>query len=447
MKRLLLRFENKFFIGYLLIGGLWILFSDRILNILISDANDLTNIQTYKGWFYVLITGWFFYYLLKKHLIKIRNAELKARESEQLKSSFLQNMSHEIRTPMNGIIGFAALLRDSNITKEQRDRYLNILTQSSDQLLHVVNDVLDLSLIETGSIILERDVVDVNAVLDEFYDVYSVSLKDGINLQLNKGVKEGLKIITDDVKFRQILNNLLSNAQKFTEKGNVEFGYELHGFQLLFYVKDSGIGIDPEMKEKIFDRFRRAEIETTKTIGGAGLGLAICRGNLNVMKGKIWVESNEEGGSSFYFSIPFEKAEEIKDLSVKVEQPCVMPDKNCILVAEDEDTNFYYLSTILESAGLEIIRACNGIEAVDLFKKNPKIGFILMDIKMPLMSGYEATGKIREFNKKVPIIAQTAFAMSDERTKAIEAGCTDYIAKPFKKTDILTLIENFQNLV
>ncbi|MGQ1911481.1 hybrid sensor histidine kinase/response regulator [Marinifilum sp. RC60d5] len=446
MKKLLLKFEYKFFIGYLLIGCLWILFSDKILNAFISDKDYLTTIQTYKGWFYVLITGWFFYYLLKKHLIKIRDAELKARESEQLKSAFLQNMSHEIRTPMNGIIGFAALLRNSNITKEQRDRYLNILTQSSDQLLHVVNDVLDLSLIETGSIILERDVVDVNAVLDEFYDVYSVSLKEGINLQLNKGVKEGLKIITDDVKFRQILNNLLSNAQKFTEKGNVEFGYELNDFQLLFYVKDSGIGIDPEMKEKIFDRFLRAKIETTKTIGGAGLGLAICRGNLDVMKGKIWVEPNHMNGSSFYFTIPFEKAEEIKGLSEKVEKPCVMPDKNCILVAEDEDTNFYYLLTILENAGLEIIRACNGVEAVDLFKKNPKISFILMDIKMPLMSGYEATGKIREFNKNVPIIAQTAFAMSDERTKAIEAGCTDYIAKPFKKTDILTLIENFQNL-
>lgn len=445
MKRFFLKFEYQFFLAYLLIGGAWILFSDRIVKTLIHDVDNLTSIQTYKGWFYVLMTGILFFFLLKKHLLKIRNAESKAKESDRLKSAFLQNMSHEIRTPMNGIVGFAGLLKDDDLSISQKEKYLSIITQCSDQLLNVVNDVLDLSLIETGNIEAARNSVSINKILDEYYNTYSATLNEGISLKLVKGLsEEDSVIVTDEVKFRQIVNNLLSNAQKFTENGSIEFGYEYIKSQIQFFVKDSGIGIDSKMYDGIFDRFRRAEIETTKTIGGAGLGLAICRGNTNLLGGKIWVDSTPGLGSSFYFTIPVNIQISDKNIPINIDTDEPIANNNCILIAEDEESNFLYISEILEDSNLEIFRAINGQEAIEIYKENKKISLILMDIKMPVLDGYAATNKIREFDSDVPIIAQTAFAMSDERLKALEAGCTDYIAKPFRKNEVLSMIRKYQ---
>ena len=445
MKRFFLKFEYQFFLAYLLIGGAWILFSDRIVKTLIHDVDHLTSIQTYKGWFYVLMTGILFFFLLKKHLLKIRNAESKAKESDRLKSAFLQNMSHEIRTPMNGIVGFAGLLKDDDLSISQKEKYLSIITQCSDQLLNVVNDVLDLSLIETGNIEAARNSVSINKILDDYYNTYSATLNEGISLKLVKGLsEEDSVIVTDEVKFRQIVNNLLSNAQKFTENGSIEFGYEYKQSQIQFFVKDSGIGIDSKMHDGIFDRFRRAEIETTKTIGGAGLGLAICRGNTNLLGGKIWVDSTPGLGSSFYFTIPVNIQISDKNIPINIDTDEPIANNNCILIAEDEESNFLYISEILEDSNLEIFRAINGQEAIEIYKKNSKISLILMDIKMPVLDGYNATHKIREFDSDIPIIAQTAFAMSDERLKALEAGCTDYIAKPFRKNEVLSMIRKYQ---
>jgi len=445
VKRFFLKFEYQFFLAYLLIGGAWILFSDRIVKTLIHDVDHLTSIQTYKGWFYVLMTGILFFFLLKKHLLKIRNAESKAKESDRLKSAFLQNMSHEIRTPMNGIVGFAGLLKDDDLSISQKEKYLSIITQCSDQLLNVVNDVLDLSLIETGNIEAARNSVSINKILDDYYNTYSATLNEGISLKLVKGLsEEDSVIVTDEVKFRQIVNNLLSNAQKFTENGSIEFGYEYIKSQIQFFVKDSGIGIDSKMHDGIFDRFRRAEIETTKTIGGAGLGLAICRGNTNLLGGKIWVDSTPGLGSSFYFTIPVNIQISDKNIPINIDTDEPIANNNCILIAEDEESNFLYISEILEESNLEIFRAINGQEAIEIYKENKKISLILMDIKMPVLDGYNATHKIREFDSDIPIIAQTAFAMSDERLKALEAGCTDYIAKPFRKNEVLSMIRKYQ---
>jgi len=445
VKRFFLKFEYQFFLAYLLIGGAWILFSDRIVKTLIHDVDHLTSIQTYKGWFYVLMTGILFFFLLKKHLLKIRNAESKAKESDRLKSAFLQNMSHEIRTPMNGIVGFAGLLKDDDLSISQKEKYLSIITQCSDQLLNVVNDVLDLSLIETGNIEAARNSVSINKILDDYYNTYSATLNEGISLKLVKGLsEEDSVIVTDEVKFRQIVNNLLSNAQKFTENGSIEFGYEYKQSQIQFFVKDSGIGIDSKMHDGIFDRFRRAEIETTKTIGGAGLGLAICRGNTNLLGGKIWVDSTPGLGSSFYFTIPVNIQISDKNIPINIDTDEPIANNNCILIAEDEESNFLYISEILEESNLEIFRAINGQEAIEIYKENKKISLILMDIKMPVLDGYNATHKIREFDSDIPIIAQTAFAMSDERLKALEAGCTDYIAKPFRKNEVLSMIRKYQ---
>lgn len=442
MKRQKIQFEYKFLIVYLLIGGAWILFSDRIVQSLIPDINFLTVIQTYKGWFYVLITGLLFYVYLKKDLIKIRKAQKKAKESESLKSAFLQNMSHEIRTPMNGIIGFVELLKNENLSKEQKERYMNIILKCSDQLLGVVNDVLDLSMIETGNIKLEKENIILNDLIDEIYASYSESMKENVQLLVHKSELDYNEIVTDTVKLKQVLDNLLSNAKKFTTSGKIEFGFERQNHKLLFFVKDTGAGIHSEQQDKIFNRFERAEIETTKLIGGAGLGLAICKGILTKMGGEIWVESELGKGSDFYFTIPYVPA--VKESIIEEERQSITIQNDCLLIVEDEDSNYLYLNEILDDLEIEIWRAKNGKEAIKMYQKNHNINMILMDIKMPFVDGYEATRQIRQFDSQVPIIAQTAFVLGNEKNQALEAGCTDYIAKPFKKEEIYSMIRKYQ---
>jgi signal transduction histidine kinase/CheY-like chemotaxis protein len=434
------KFEYKILIAYLLVGGMWISFSDRLVQNIVSDPNYLTQVQTYKGWFYVLVTGVLFYLILKKHLIKIRKAEKKAKESDYLKTAFLQNISHEIRTPMNGIVGFAGLLKENDLTKDQKEMYLDIITKSSDQLLNVVNDVLDVSLIDSGNVIINKTQFNLNEFLDQIYSAHGTILRKDISLQLNNTLS-GLDhiVFTDKVKLRQIFDNLISNAIKYTPKGVVELGCEMKEDQLLFFVKDSGIGIAPEYHEKIFDRFHRAEVETTKTIGGAGLGLAICKGNVNLLGGNIWVESNLGDGSKFYFTIPGDfvipKITEEQKEKIKI---ALKP--GCLLVAEDEELNFIYISRILKDAGIDFLRAENGQEAVDICRSNLQIEMVLMDVKMPILNGYEAVKMIRKYNSEIPIIAQTAFAIGNEKKKALDAGCNDYIAKPFKRDELLNKI-------
>ncbi|MFA9370093.1 MAG: ATP-binding protein [Labilibaculum antarcticum] len=439
-----LKFEYKILIAYLLVGGMWISFSDLLVQNIVSDPNYLTQVQTYKGWFYVLVTGILFYLLLKKHLIKIRNAEKKARESDYLKTAFLQNISHEIRTPMNGIVGFAGLLKENDLTQDEKEMYLDIITKSSGQLLNVVNDVLDVSLLDSGNVIINKTQFDLNEFLDQIYSVHGTILSKDILLQLNNTLS-GLDhiVFTDKVKLGQIFDNLISNAIKYTPKGLIEFGCEMKEDQLLFFVKDSGIGIAPKFHEKIFDRFHRAEVETTKTIGGAGLGLAICKGNVELLGGEIWVESNPGDGSKFYFTMPGEFViSEIKEEQKEKIKTALK--SGCLLVAEDEELNFSYISRILKDAGIDFLRAGNGQEAVDICRNNVHVKMVLMDVKMPVMNGYEAVRMIRESNNDIPIIAQTAFAIGNEKKKALDVGCNDYIAKPFKKDELLDKIR--QNL-
>lgn len=300
-----LKFEHKFLIAYLLIGGLWILSSDWFVQNLISDIGLLTTIQTYQGWFYVLITGVLFYCLLKKHLVKVRFAEKKARESDLLKTAFLQNISHEIRTPMNSIVGFSELLQDNDLEKEQQEKYVDIITNSSERLLHVVNDVLDVSLIETGNLKANVTKFNLDELLSQTKLNHDVSVRENVILQFeNTFLSKNYLLLSDMSRLEQVLDNLLSNAIKFTFEGDIVFGCELREDDILFFVKDSGIGINNADIYKIFDRFHRSEVELTKTIGGAGLGLAICKGNVEILGGEIWVESDLGKGSEFYFTIP-----------------------------------------------------------------------------------------------------------------------------------------------
>jgi signal transduction histidine kinase len=301
-----LKFEIKITAIYLIIGSLWIIFSDRFVRQLTSDIYILSELQTYKGWFYVIITSILFYLLLKSHLKKLRKAEQDAKESDRLKTAFLQNISHEIRTPMNGIIGFTELLGSDNLSEEQKKDYIKIIINSSNQLLSIVDDVLAMSLLETGNINAFENNVSVNEMMDELYNLFNPLIGKNVVLRLNKGLSDNLsEIVTDKVKLMQIIYNLLNNANKFTAKGQINFGYNLKDKNLEFFVEDTGIGIDFEEHNTVFDRFIKSSKNTTKLYEGVGLGLAICKGNVEILGGKIWLKSELNSGSIFYFTIPY----------------------------------------------------------------------------------------------------------------------------------------------
>jgi signal transduction histidine kinase/CheY-like chemotaxis protein len=436
-----LKFEYRIIAGYIVVGGLWILFSDKVLNYLIRDPDLITRIQTYKGWFYVLITAALFYSLLKSHLIKIRKAEQKAIDSDRLKTAFLQNISHEIRTPMNSIVGFSSLLKDEITTDKEKADYLDMISKSSTQLLNIVNEVLDISLIETGNTSINKTRVVLNNLLQEISLSFMPSISNEISFTLLKGLSDQSDIIlTDEVKLRQILNNLINNAIKFTEKGYIKFGYSLVNNELEFFIEDSGIGIDPDFHDKIFDRFRKADLDNTKLYEGVGLGLSICKGNIDLLKGKIWIESEPGKGSKFFFTIPYEPVSGAEAIRINITESKKNLNKLTILVAEDDEINYLYIKEILRGSGAEILHAVNGKEAVEICKNNNNIGMLLIDIKMPVMNGYEAIKQIRVLRPLLPIIAQTAFALSDDMLKAFNAGSNDYISKPFKKEQLLAMI-------
>ncbi|MDP2721475.1 MAG: response regulator [Bacteroidales bacterium] len=437
-----LKFEYKITAAYLIVGGLWILFSDELLFYFIQDSDLLSEVQTYKGWFYVIITAALLYSFLKKHLEKLRLAEMKAKESDRLQSAFLQNISHEIRTPMNGIIGFSTLLNNDLLSDNQKKHYLQIITRSSDQLLSIINDVLDISLIETGNIQAYNESFSLNQLLDELYFASNPLMKEGVSLTLSKGLSEAQSMImSDERKVRQIMNNLLNNAIKFTDEGFINFGYQQKNNELEFFVHDSGIGIATDLHDKIFNRFHKAELEITRLYEGIGLGLAICKGNVNLLGGRIWVESVLTKGSTFYFTIPYllSKRTDIQELSESNSHE-VNP-INHILVVEDDQTTYQYLEEILTDQGYPIYRAVNGKEAVELCFKHRKIKMVLMDIKLPVMNGLEATKLIKKEFPEMIIIAQTAFTENEHIKFDRDAGFDGYLSKPFSKEQLINMIK------
>ena len=444
-----LKFEYKITAIYLIVGGIWIIFSDELLRYFINDSETMTRIQTYKGWFYVTITAFLFYIVLNRHLVKLRKAEHKAKESDRLKTAFIQNISHEIRTPMNGIMGFSELLKSDNITETEKRTFISIIGQSSNQLLNIINEVLDISMIEAGNMAPKKNQVNLNELLSDIYSSFKPLLNENITFSLNKGLPDlsGI-ILTDAVKITQILNNLISNAIKFTDKGKIEFGYSLKNNELEFFVKDTGIGIDPVYHKKIFERFQKADTNNNRLYEGVGLGLSICKGNIDLLNGKIWINSEPGIGSTMFFIIPYEPVSlnsNNSDNNIATNNKLIEGQNHMtVLVAEDDDANFRYINHILKSLNLDILHAVNGLEAVEICRNNSNISIILMDIKMPRMNGYDAIKEIKAFRPDIPIIVQTAFAMEGEREKAMKLGCQDYISKPFGKDELISMIVKYQ---
>ncbi len=385
---------------------------------------------------------------------KIREIELvkakeKAEESDRLKTAFLANMSHEIRTPMSGILGFAELLEKQNISEEKKQNFLKIIKQSGNRMLNTVNDLIDISKIETNQVSLVLSKININHRIGILFNFFKLEAENkGISLNYSNGLSDELAYLEiDKSKFDSILSNLIKNAIKFTIKGQIDFGYKLVIIGdkefLQFYVKDTGIGIPSNRLEAVFNRFEQADLDDKFARQGSGLGLAITKSYVEMHGGKIWLESIEGTGSQFYFTIPHvnysnkiskteEKVCEINELEkTKIKK---------ILIVEDDDISAIYLKEILSDENLEITHVKNGKDAIEFCKKNLDVDIVLMDVKMKDMNGYETAMEIRKFNKQIIIIAQTAFTFSQVKEKAFEAGCNDFISKPINRDELLNKI-------
>jgi len=384
---------------------------------------------------------------LKETLEQLLEAKERAEESDRLKSAFLANMSHEIRTPMNGILGFSELLKTPGLTGDEQQKYIRIIEKSGARMLNIINDIVDISKIEAGLIKPKMSESNINEQVEFIYTFFKPEVEaKGMKLSFNNPLPtKEVTIITDREKLYAILTNLVKNAFKYTEEGEIEVGYSKKGGTLEFYVKDTGIGIPEDRQAAIFERFVQADIEDTKARQGAGLGLAITKSYVEMLGGKIWVESEEGSGSTFYFTLPCNAESVIETIT----QQLVSSGKTDttrklkILIAEDDEVSGMLIDITVKKFGKEILKVRTGVEAVEACRDSPDIDLILMDIRMPEMGGYEAAKQIRKFNKVVVIIAQTAYGLSGDREKSIEAGCNDYISKPINKDELLSLIQKY----
>ncbi|PKP21823.1 MAG: hybrid sensor histidine kinase/response regulator, partial [Bacteroidetes bacterium HGW-Bacteroidetes-20] len=382
----------------------------------------------------------------------LRIAKVHAEESDRLKSAFLANMSHEIRTPMNGILGFAELLKEPDLSGEQLETYIKIIEKSGIRMLNIINDIVDISKIEAGLMKLHISETNINEQIEYIYTFFKPEVESkGLKFTFSNTLLDKEAIInTDREKVYAILTNLVKNAIKYTLHGSIELGYELieksDGESMLkFFVADTGIGIPKDKQNAIFERFIQADISDSKALEGAGLGLSITKAYVEMLGGEIWIESEEDMGSKFYFSLPYttESKEKIKIEEDSYSYKTLQDLKLKILIAEDDAVSELLLGETVKMFSKEILKAQTGVEAVEACKRNPDIDLVLMDIRMPELGGYEATKKIREFNKDVIIIAQTAFGLSRDKEKAIEAGCNDYISKPISNEVLFSLIYKY----
>lgn len=366
---------------------------------------------------------------------KLQKALSEAQESDRLKSTFLSTISHELRTPLNAVIGFSDLI-DETMDIEEASTLSRLIFKSGNHLLEIINDIFDLSMLEEGTTVFVKDKQNLHSLLDEIEEYIFQEKrkmhKDDVRLIFKLDpIDNDLQIDTDRKHFKQIYIHLLKNALKYTKKGYIEVGYTLLPNQIKFYVKDTGIGIPKDQQSHVFDLFRQLDDKHTREFEGVGIGLSIAKSFCENLGGKINLESELGKGSTFYFTLPFEneRSENTKNPSKPMIDLSILRDKT-ILIAEDDISSFELLKLYLTPMNTKVIWAKNGVEAISLFSLNPHIDIILMDIKMPILSGYDATREIKLISPNVPIIAQTAYAINNEKENALAAGCDDYIPKP-----------------
>ena len=413
-----------------------------------SEISDIEQLKSIKGEFRYMGN------LFEENLIQkteLISSKIKAEESDKLKSAFLMNLSHEIRTPMNAIVGFSDLLLDEKITEAEKHEYVRIVQYNSRSLLSIVDDLIEMSKIDSDLIQPNFSVVNLNNILNASFELAVFSNKNpNVIVQLQEPEEKISKdIITDVVKLNQILVNLLNNALKFTEEGFVilEYSLDTNNEQIVFQVKDSGIGMPEEFKDKVFKRFNKINAKNISANEGLGLGLAISKSYVEMLGGTISLETKEGLGSTFIFTIPLKYAEK-NTLDVdKVNQIINynLGNEEVVLVAEDDNINFKLIEKLLKIFNFRVIRAIDGVEAVEICKNNQEIDLVFMDIKMPNLDGYGAFQMIREFNQTVPIIAQTSYSFPEEVEKIKQLGFNDFISKPLDKERLYELIKKYFN--
>jgi PAS domain S-box-containing protein len=381
----------------------------------------------------------------KRILKELVAAKEKAEESDKLKTAFLNNISHEIRTPLNSIMGFGQFLAESELTLDERIGYFNILQKSSNRLLNTVTDYMDMAMIVSGTMEVHKNEFHLQSYFKEIIEGTKQLCADkNIDFELHIPSEPIGLILNSDKEFiRKILIVFLDNALKFTKQGSISCGYRVTSDFLEFFVQDTGRGIDVDKIEIIFDMFTQEDISNTRGYEGSGLGLAIAKGLVKLLGGSISAISEKGKGSTFTFTVPY--AVPTINIKPSVEKKTGAPDitKLLLLIAEDEDSNYFYMEVIMKMIGCNYIHAINGAEAVEMCKQNKKINLVLMDIKMPVMNGLEATQLIHEFRPELPIIATTAYAQIGDEHRFLAAGCDGYLAKPVKKNNLLELLQKY----
>ncbi|MBM3435107.1 MAG: PAS domain S-box protein, partial [Bacteroidetes bacterium] len=381
----------------------------------------------------------------KRAETELVTAKERAEASDQLKTAFLNNISHELRTPLNGILGFAEFALQEDISEEDKIEYLGFINENSDRLLSTVTNYMDSSLIASGTMEAKTTTFNLNQLLLTIDAKYQpVAAKKNLELRMQFPPNSDKMLIGSDQELiRKILMHLIDNALKFTSIGSVTFGYDHKDSNLEFFVKDTGPGIGKDSRQRIFEPFIQGEVSNTRGYEGSGLGLSLAKGMTELLGGQIRVESALNKGSAFYVNIPqpgmIMKPDEAPKTAVQVRAA-----KNpVILIAEDDHYNFLYLETVLRDTTAKIIHAVNGAEAIDICTRRPEVSLVLMDVKMPVMNGLEATRRIKASRGELPIIAVTAYALSNDERLALNAGCDDYLSKPLTKEQLLEKIRKY----
>lgn len=389
---------------------------------------------------------------LKKIEKDLKKAKQDAEIANNYKNHFLANMSHEIRTPINTIIGFSELIKNENLPSQKRNKYSGIIEENSQSLLRLIDDIIDVAKIEANELKIKKEACSLDELFAEFELTYSnfIKRKEKSNLELSFLIPDEAHhdvIFTDPYRLKQIINNLFVNALKYTERGHIEVGYTIvNDSKLEFFVSDTGPGIPAAQLKNIFKRFNYVEETTNPNATGSGLGLSICKDLALLLGGDITVKSIEGKGSVFTLTLPYDK---IKIPMVKAAPKPTAPSRYnfsgaTIMIAEDTPYNYEYLYSILQKTGASIIWAKDGIDVLKHFKGS-KVDIILMDIQLPEINGYEATAQIRKSHPDLPIIAQTAYAMAEDKQKCLEVGCNEVLVKPIRMDDVLATVAKYLN--
>ncbi len=383
----------------------------------------------------------------KKLWSQLVEAKEKAEESDRLKSCFLANISHEIRTPMNGILGFSTLLKEPLLSGEEKEQYIELIHESGKRMLSIINNLIDISRIETGELSLYPGTTSINEVIENVYVSFNELAKEkGVSFSYEVGLSaKDSVVVTDKARLSQVLSHLVDNALKYTSEGAVSFGYKKSNEMLEFYVRDTGIGIPDDQQVKIFERFRQVSLDATREYEGAGLGLSLSKKFVEMLGGSMRVDSTPEKGSAFYFSLPYNGfLKSSNRLKKNTEEDLnAFPSGFTILVVDDDSISRLLLKGVLSGQQVKVILAENGKEAVEKVETEPDIHVVLMDMKMPVMNGYEATSRIKEIRPDLPVIAQTAFADPSEKETAKKAGCDVVLAKPINSEELLAEVQRY----